>query len=148
MVSNVAISTELLAQIVVQAQQSPLAEVCGLLLGTPDAILALEPCANVAPQPARRFEIDPAQLLAAHRRSRAGGPLVVGHYHSHPSGKAWPSATDAADAIADGSVWLIVAGSDVTAWRAVANGAVEGRFDPLALRMGASVARNADVEER
>jgi proteasome lid subunit RPN8/RPN11 len=148
MVANVAISTELLAQIVAHAQQSPFAEVCGLLFGTPDVIDALEPCTNVAAEPARRFEIDPAQLLAAHRRSRAGGPVVIGHYHSHPSGRAWPSATDAADAVADGSVWLIVAGSDVTAWRAVANGAVEGRFDPLALRMGASVARNADVEER
>lgn len=148
MVANLAISTELLAQIVAHAQRSPIAEVCGLLFGTRDAILALEPCTNVAAEPARRFEIDPAQLLAAHRRSRGGGPAVVGHYHSHPSGRAWPSATDAADAIADGSVWLIVAGSDVTAWRAVANGAVEGRFDRLALRTNASVARNADVEER
>lgn len=108
-------------------------EVCGLLLGQATRIARVVPCRNVAADPAVRFEIDPATLIAAHRAARAGGPGVIGHYHSHPSGVARPSPRDAVDAAPDGSLWIIVAGAAVTAWRAVANGAVEGRFDPVAL---------------
>ncbi len=108
-------------------------EVCGLLLGEGDDVTRLLPCRNVAADPAARFEIDPAVLIAAHRAARGGGERVIGHYHSHPSGVAAPSPRDAADAAADGSIWLIVAGAVVTAWRAVPDGAVHRRFDPLPL---------------
>ena len=108
-------------------------EVCGLLFGDGERVARLLPCRNVAADPAVRFEIDPAALLAAHRAARRGGERVIGHYHSHPSGLAAPSPRDAADAAADGSIWLIVAGAVVTAWRAVPDGAVHGRFDPLPL---------------
>jgi proteasome lid subunit RPN8/RPN11 len=90
-------------------------EVCGLLLGT-DRIEAILPAANVAPDPARHFELDPAVLIAAHRAARTGGLPILGHYHSHPSGVAAPSATDAACARPDGSLWLIVGGDDVRLW--------------------------------
>jgi proteasome lid subunit RPN8/RPN11 len=100
-------------------------EVCGLLLGEGDGVTRLLPCRNVA--------ADPAALIAAHRAARGGGARIIGHYHSHPSGVARPSPRDAADAAPDGSIWLIVAGAAVTAWRAVADGAVHGRFDPLRL---------------
>ena len=113
---------------------SPDREVCGLLLGTRDRITEARPCRNVAADPTVRFEIDPAALLAAHRAARCGGPAVVGHYHSHPSGLAEPSPRDAADAAPDGSIWLIAAGRQVTGWVAVANGALHGRFVPLRLR--------------
>ncbi|MCL6305260.1 Mov34/MPN/PAD-1 family protein, partial [Streptococcus agalactiae] len=62
-----------------------------------------------------------------------GEAPVIGHYHSHPSGVAVPSPRDAADAMPDGMVWLIVGGREVRAWRAVAAGEVEGRFDPVAI---------------
>lgn len=99
------------------AAASPDAEVCGLLFGSGGSIERAEPCTNVAPDRARTFEIDPSALLAAHRRERGGGPRVLGHYHSHPSGIAAPSACDRASAMGDGAVWLIVAGSEVRAWR-------------------------------
>ncbi|MEH3104823.1 MAG: M67 family metallopeptidase [Sphingomonas phyllosphaerae] len=111
-------------------------EICGLLLGKGDTIARLLPCRNVAADPATRFEIDPAALIAAHRAARRGGEQVIGHYHSHPSGTARPSPRDAADAAPDGSIWVIVAGEMVTAWRAVEKGAVHGRFDPLRLDVG------------
>ena len=41
---------------------------------------------------------------------------MIGHYHSHPSGVAAPSPTDAACAAPDGTLWLIVAGDDMRAW--------------------------------
>ena len=113
--------------------RSSAVEVCGLLLGTGSRVVRVVPCTNVAADPARFFEIDPAALIAAHRGARAGGPAVIGHYHSHPSGDARPSRRDADDAAADGAVWLVAAGAHLTAWRAVADGALHGRFDPVAL---------------
>ncbi len=108
-------------------------EVCGLLLGRHDHIVEARACRNVHPSPATHFEIDPAALFAALRAARAGGPAVLGYYHSHPSGDAMPSMTDAAAAAADGAIWLIVGGAAARVWRAVRDGAVHGRFDPLAL---------------
>ena len=131
---SVTISSEVLQRMLAQAAASPEAEICGLLLGGGDRIEAAEACANVATDPARAFEIDPTALFAAHRRARSGGAAVIGHYHSHPSGLAEPSPRDAADAVADGSIWLIAAGGRVTGWRAVENGALHGRFVPLRLR--------------
>jgi desampylase len=91
-------------------------EACGLLLGLP-AIEQAVPTRNVAADPARRFEIDPAALIAAHRGERGGAARLAGYYHSHPSGSAEPSATDRASAAADGRVWAIVAGQEVRFWR-------------------------------
>lgn len=83
---------------------------------------------NVAEDPERRFEIDPAALFAAIRGERAGGPMLVGYYHSHPTGHAEPSETDRAMAAGDGKLWLIVAGETVSAWCARKDG-----FDPIDL---------------
>lgn len=110
-------------------------EVCGLLLGVAGRIEAIAPAVNVAPDPARHFELDPAALIAAHRAARAGGAPIIGHYHSHPSGVAVPSATDAACAAPDGSLWLIVAGSDARLWVAQGDGAGGVRFAPATLRV-------------
>jgi proteasome lid subunit RPN8/RPN11 len=109
-------------------------ECCGLLLGDRAALRidAMAPATNVAADPLHRFEIDPTMLLAAHKAARAGGPQIVGHYHSHPGGEPVPSATDAAMAQSDGEIWLIVgAGGAMKAWRASPQGALHGHFDPL-----------------
>ncbi|WP_375286608.1 Mov34/MPN/PAD-1 family protein [Sphingomonas sp.] len=106
-------------------------EICGLLLGVD--IAQARACRNVHPQPARHFEIDPAALLAAHRAARNGGPPVIGHYHSHPSGDPRPSLVDAADAPPDGAIWLIIGVGATAAWIAVRDGTVHGRFDPVAI---------------
>ena len=126
------ISRSLVEQIVSEALQSEV-EICGLLLGKERVIQALVPCANVHPTPATHFELDPAALFRAHRAARSGEATVIGHYHSHPSGNAAPSSTDAACAPPDGAFWIIAAAGDITAWQAVRDGAVHGRFDPVAL---------------
>ncbi|KQO13336.1 M67 family metallopeptidase [Sphingomonas sp. Leaf242] len=120
---SVTISSELLQRLVAEAAASPDAEVCGLLFGAAGRIEAIAACANVAANPARTFEIDPAALFAAHRRARAGGLAVVGHYHSHPSGLPVPSPRDAAQAMGDGAVWVILGGGVARAWRSVEVGA-------------------------
>ncbi|MEC3949322.1 Mov34/MPN/PAD-1 family protein [Sphingobium sp. HWE2-09] len=108
-------------------------EICGLLLGVPGRIDAILPAANMAANPARHFELDPAVLIAAHRAARAGGPTILGHYHSHPSGVAAPSATDAACAAPDGSLWMIVAGREATLWRAGPDMVVNATFTKIHL---------------
>jgi proteasome lid subunit RPN8/RPN11 len=119
------ISSTLLGRLLTDAKNSPDAEVCGLLFGAEGRIDAAEACANVAPEPARAFEIDPAALFAAHRRMRGGGPRVMGHYHSHPSGEAVPSARDAAQAMGDGALWLILTAREARLWRTDRVGAFE-----------------------
>ena len=124
----VRISRTLLNVIVADAALETGVERCGLLLGWRGHVRDVRFAANIAPDPARHFELDPSVLLAAHKAAREGGPQIVGHYHSHPSGQAAPSATDAQCAIPDGSLWLIVAGEEATFWRAGEGGAVYGRF--------------------
>ena len=104
-------------------------EACGLFLGTPRRIETAIPTRNVHPTPRSHFEIDPAALIAAHKAARAGGPEIVGYWHSHPTGQAAPSATDQASASGDAKVWAIVAGGEVTFWRDAADG-----FEPLPSR--------------
>jgi proteasome lid subunit RPN8/RPN11 len=130
---RVEISSELRDRILAETSAAPRVEICGLLLGRGAQVTAIASCRNVALDPTRRFEIDPAALLAAHRHARVGGPDVVGHYHSHPSGLAEPSPRDAADAAMDGAIWIVAAGDRLTAWRAVADGPLYGRFEPLDL---------------
>lgn len=123
------ISSGVLQRILEAAGDAPEREVCGLLLGSADLICGALPCRNVAADPHIAFEIDPAQLIAAHRAARDGGPAIVGCYHSHPSGTPLPSGRDAAAAPADGSIWLIVAGGSVGCFEAVEGGRHHGRFD-------------------
>ena len=92
-------------------------ECCGILLGHDGRIERAVPAANVASDRHRGFEIDPQALVNAHRAARAGGPQVIGYYHSHPAGPAVPSATDREQAAHDGSVWAILAEGGVTFWR-------------------------------
>ena len=123
------ISSTLLERLLTDTNNSRHAEICGLLYGSQGRIAEAEACANVAADPARAFEIDPAALFAAHRRVRAGGPAIVGHYHSHPSGAAVPSARDAAQAMGDGALWLILTAGEGRLWRSDRLGA----FDEVAL---------------
>lgn len=127
----VEITSGLLERIVEEASAVPTREVCGLLLGSPECVTDALPCRNVAPDPHIAFEVDPVQLIAAHRAARAGGPAVVGCYHSHPGGVARPSARDAEAAAPDGSIWIIVAGRGPGVYRAVENGRYAERFDAV-----------------
>jgi proteasome lid subunit RPN8/RPN11 len=123
------ISREALGAIRSDAAASPEVEVCGLLLGEGLRVDRVVACRNVAEHPATTFEIDPQALIAAHKVARGGGPAVIGHYHSHPTGKAEPSARDAAGAMGDGAVWIIVGVGHVSAWRSSSL----GKFTPIEL---------------
>lgn len=121
------------------AASSPDREVCGLLLGQPGreqaVVQALVPASNVAADPARSFEIDPATLLASHRTARGQGRRVIGHWHSHPNGHLEPSRRDAARALDNGQIWLIIAGGGIGAWVAETRRAGPAAFRPVAIEV-------------
>lgn len=122
----VLVTSDVIATLIAEASRAAPAECCGLLLGRNGRIVEARAAANVAADPLRRFEIDPAALFAAHRAARAGGPELIGYYHSHPAGHPRPSATDCEHASGDGRAWAIVASGAVTFWR---DG--EAGFEPL-----------------
>ncbi len=113
-----------------EAQLAAPNEACGLLLGQGGVIENAQLCANVSPDPARHFEIDPAALIAAHKAEREGGPQLIGYWHSHPNGLSDPSATDREQATGDGRVWAIVADEGVTFWQDTIDG-----FEALPTRL-------------
>jgi proteasome lid subunit RPN8/RPN11 len=120
------VTSEVIARLLAVAAHAAPAECCGLLLGRGERIDEAWPTDNVAADPLRHFEIDPAALIAAWRAARAGGPVILGYFHSHPTGHPRPSATDCAHASGDGRAWAIVAGGDVALWRDGDRG-----FEPL-----------------
>jgi proteasome lid subunit RPN8/RPN11 len=105
----------------------------GLRQAQPERVEAVAETANVCSDPADSFEVDPTILFAILRAERAGGPRVIGHYHSHPNGSPTPSARDAAMALQPGRLWLIVAAGEARMWREVPGGAMHGAFDPVEL---------------
>jgi proteasome lid subunit RPN8/RPN11 len=130
---TVTISRAILNTILVRAAAATGSEICGLLLGEGDRIREAREAMNISTEPERRFELDPVTLLTAHKEARAGGPAVLGHYHSHPGGSVEPSACDAEMAQPDGALWLICAPDGRYAlWRAGTEG-LHGRFSDVEL---------------
>ncbi len=121
-------------------------ECCGLLLGTVRGgrvrATRIVHAANVAPERARRrrFEIDPAVLIAVQKALRRdpGPERLVGYFHSHPFGPARPSAVDLAGASEVGLIAVIAAPTRRTGhvafgvWLRLGEGNAR-RFRPLAL---------------
>lgn len=127
---NIAVTRDVITFLIEEARKSADFECCGLLLGAPDASLSERitravPAANVHPEPARQFEIDPAALIGAYRDQRHGGAALLGYYHSHPDGHPRPSATDCEHAGGDGRVWAIIAAGKVGFWRDGRDGFVQ-----------------------
>ena len=116
---NARISRNLLDRLHAIVAADPAREVCGLLLGRDGVIEAMVEAANVAADPQISFEIDPRAQFGAIKAARAGGPPIIGCYHSHPSGVARPSLRDL-EMAQPGELWLIFAGATVAAWRRAA----------------------------
>ena len=128
--SGVVLTDAAAEQIRTHARLTAPLECCGLLLGVGTTITEARPARNVHLSPQTHFEIDPQAMIDAHRAARAGGPQVLGYYHSHPRGPAQPSATDRAMAARDGAIWAIVTGDEITFWRDD-----ESCFTPLSYRL-------------
>ncbi len=89
-------------------------ECCGLIEGTRDQdgwhVVQLHEMPNIADEPARHFLIDPQPQISLLRRLRGTDRAVIGCFHSHPQGRAEPSATDLKSAVEGEFVWLIAGG--------------------------------------
>ena len=127
------ISTDAAHAILSEAARSPTSEVCGLLLGAGGRVSHVVSARNVAPDPATSFEVDPAVLLAAHRRHRDGKPGVIGCYHSHPVGPPAPSSRDGAAASLSAPYWIIATPTLLSWWRFNEAGPFFG-FEPVSCR--------------
>ncbi len=117
---DIEVTSGVMATLIAEARHTAGLECCGLLLGSqevPARITQAIPAANVHPEPARHFEIDPAALIGAYRAERNAGPVLIGFYHSHPNGHPRPSASDCAHAGGDGRLWAIIAADQVHFWR-------------------------------
>jgi len=121
--SRVLLPQALRAQILRAAQAAYPGECCGLLEGlhVEEAsgeefhVTALHPAQNLA-SASDRFEIAPEDHIKAFKAARANRRLLIGCYHSHPNGRAEPSATDKAGAGEEDFVWLIAAGGRLEAF--------------------------------
>lgn len=95
-------------------------EACGLLVGRlgEDCFEVRQVLAMTnthSSRPNDRFEIAPEDLIFAHKKARAMGQQIIGHYHSHPNGQATPSDQDVACISDVTALWLIQACSTKTA---------------------------------
>ena len=117
--TRVALPDQLRSQILREAAAAHPNECCGLMEGACEGqafrIIALHPARNLA-DAADRFEIDPGDQFAAHKAARGRGHAIVGCYHSHPNGRAEPSATDLAGAGEESFLWLIAANESLSAF--------------------------------
>lgn len=117
MSSKVCIPEPAFAKMVRAAEAAFPRECCGLLIGSTGGETIVDeivPTENQAAE-ASRFLIDPQTQFDWLRRLRGSGRSIVGHYHSHPNGRAQPSDYDAEMASEPGQVWLIIPVEDGTA---------------------------------
>ena len=107
------------AAILAQAAAAHPRECCGLLEGVREddvfCVTALHPARNLSGDH-DRFEINPADHMAAQKAARAGGHAIIGCYHSHPQGAAQPSAIDLAGAAQEDFLWLIAGADELNAF--------------------------------
>jgi proteasome lid subunit RPN8/RPN11 len=96
--THVWIAPAALEAVLAAARSGRREEPCGLLLGHrvplgAEVVLAV-PVANAHPSPERGFHMTPEALVAAGRSGRARGFDIVGYWHGHLEGPAWPGDTD------------------------------------------------------
>jgi desampylase len=90
------------------ARRVPEQECCGLLAGREGIITHVFPAVNVAPDPAKGYEIAPKEIVGMMREFRAQRLEFLGIYHSHPNGKNEPSARDIELAYYSEAIYFIV----------------------------------------
>jgi proteasome lid subunit RPN8/RPN11 len=96
-------------RMIAQAQDERPRECCGLLGGRDSQAISCYPLQNKSPQPETRYFAAPEDLFAAMRSMRCGSEELIGIYHSHPNGSAYPSKTDLELAFYPQAVYLIIA---------------------------------------
>ena len=100
-------------------------EGCGLLAVSEGAVVAVYPTGNDA-DGLDAFVVPPAEHFAALTDAEGRGWSLGGSFHSHPTGRAEPSARDVAAALDPGWAYLVVGGDEaIRAWRITAGSVSE-----------------------
>lgn len=98
----------LVNQLLHAAQLGAAAEVCGLIGARAGVPVHCYPVANIAADPAVRYDMAPKGQIDALRVMRERGEELFAIYHSHPSSPAVPSAVDRHEANYPDTLYLIV----------------------------------------
>ena len=101
------IQLHVLAGIIGHARDAAPLECCGLLAGN-DELIDEYICTDNIRASEVAYQVNPVEHLAAIKRLRARGRVIVGAYHSHPRTPAVPSATDLAEANDADLLYVIV----------------------------------------
>lgn len=101
---GVALSHEVAAQLVREAQAARPSECCGVLFGRNGIVQRAQPVPNIADDPRTGFYMDEAGLAAA----LLGGEPLLGFYHSHPKSDPLPSPADLQAAVYPDAIHLII----------------------------------------
>ena len=103
----------LLRELVRHAQDCFPEECCGVLIGSETRAGCARAERTVAAENTstqgreREYLLAPLAILEAQRAARTDGLEIVGYYHSHPSGRATPSALDRRNAWPDTSYVIL-----------------------------------------
>lgn len=121
-------------------------EEAGLLVGTPDGqIRKVIRSRNIAQDTGNTFEIDPRTIAAVQKRAADEGLVLLGSWHSQPTGSAEPSRADLKGGVADLPMLIVGAKGgdirDVRVWQPKGKSAwAEGGLD-----IGELSARPGDI---
>lgn len=96
------------AELLEHARRAAPIEACGLLGGDAGGLRCYRPCRNARQSPVR-YAIAPEEILEGVRMFAAQGVELLGIFHAHPLGEAYPSAVDIAEAAYPGLLQVIAA---------------------------------------
>lgn len=94
MTTEIQLPRKLTSQLLHFAQQSPDAEICGLVSSKNNIPVNCYPIDNVATESQTRFLLDAKQQIAAMKKMRDNDEQLFAIYHSHPNAPACPSMLD------------------------------------------------------
>ena len=93
------IPKRVLAAMISHALENDPEECCGVLVGGDDGAEEARRMRNAHPQPIRRYEMPPMDLMRIESEAEARGRKIVAIYHSHTHTQAYPSQTDVNNAV-------------------------------------------------
>jgi proteasome lid subunit RPN8/RPN11 len=108
MPTEIQIPRKLANQLLHLAQQSPDAEICGLIGSKEGLAQQCYPIKNIAEHPQHRFLLDASQQIAAMSQIRESNQELFAIYHSHPTAPALPSSEDLALSAYPAALYLII----------------------------------------
>ena len=109
------INNPIIEQISAAARGST-AEICGALIGDANGVSSVVALENRSEQAYNSFFIPARDVLHIEQEAERSGHMLLGFYHSHPTGDAVPSDADLQDALPGYVYWIASRTGVVRAW--------------------------------